>query len=235
MHHINTFFVLTGSVGYLIHLVAPANNRQRERRFFWTGYVIVAISAFFIAYPPDANSGLLWFAFASFLMLSRGYMMTSNIKIGEKIYAYHLDDKRPDPPAVQSAAADNAAPDYDPEPDSYNGTITATKMWISLIVMTAICTVNIVVYFESKERPILTLIMALVLVALSAGFGYGDSIWGYPIARRQLIQFSIISIISVGVFPMLYFAGYLAGKHWPWRNKHSMEYRAHPRHQKEWP
>ncbi|WP_019969384.1 hypothetical protein [Mycobacterium sp. 141] len=227
------FFVVTGAIGFLLQLVTSSNNRQRERRFFWTGFIIVAVSAFFIAYPPDAKSGLLWLAFASFLMLSRAYMMTSNIKIRGKIYAFHVDDSRPDP-SPDGSPPSSDTPDYDPAPDSYSGFATAGKTWTLLILTMAICSLNVVIYVTDKERPLLALVLAALLVALAAGFGYGDAIWEYPIARGQHIQFFIISIITAGVFTVLYLAAYFTGKRWPRRNKRSMEYRAHPRHQQKW-
>ncbi len=234
MHHINIAFVITGSIGFLLQLVAPSNNRQRERRFFWTGFTIVAISAFFIAYPPDAKSGIIWLAFACFLMLSRAYMMTSNIKIRGKIYAFHADDSQPDPYPDDSSPP-NDDPDYDPAPDSYSGMTSAGKMWTLLILTMAICSLNVVIYIVDRERPLLTFAMMALLVTLAVVSGYGDAIWRYPIARGQRIQFIIISIITAGAFTVLYLGAYYAGKHWPWRNKQSMEYRAHPRHQQKWP
>ncbi|MGV0737209.1 hypothetical protein ABQF35_10430 [Mycobacterium syngnathidarum] len=227
-------FVVTGAIGFLLQLVIPSNNRQRERRFFWTGFTIVAISAFFIAYPPDAKSGFLWLAFASFLMLSRAYMMTSNIKIRGKIYAFHVDDRQPDP-YPNDASSEASHPEDDPAPDSYSGMSTPGKIWMLLIVGIAICSLNVVIYIVDRERPLLAAAMAILLVTLAAGFGYGDAVWGYPIARGQRIQFFIISVITTGVFTVFYLGAYLAGKHWPRRNKQSMEYRAHPHHQQNWP
>lgn len=86
----------------------------------------------------------------------------------------------------------------------------------------AICSLNVVIYVTDKERPLLALVLAALLVALAAGFGYGDAIWEYPIARGQHIQFFIISIITAGVFTVLYLAAYFTGKRWPRRNKRSM-------------
>lgn len=167
-------------------------------------------------------------------MVTRAYMMTSNIKIRGKIYAFHADDSRPDP-SPDNEPPGTGEPDYDPAPDSYSGMATAGKMWTLLILGMAICSVNVVIYIAGRERPVLALAMAALLVTLAAGFGYGDAIWGYPIARGQRIQFLIISVITAGVFTMFYFGAYFAGKRWPSRNKQSMEYRAHPRHQKNWP
>lgn len=242
MHHINVFFVATGAIGFLLQLVTPSNNRQLERRFFWTGFTIVAISAFFIAYPPDAKAGILWFAFACFLMLSRAYMMTSNIKIRGKIYAFHTDDSRPDPspecsstPDDKPESASTDEPEYDPTPDAYSGMASAGKVWALLILTMAICSLNAIIYIVDRERPLLAFVMLSLLATFAIGFGYTDAIWGYPIARRQIIQFFVISIITAGVFTVLYLGAYFAGKHWPWRNKQSMEYRPHPRRQQKWP
>lgn len=70
---------------------------------------------------------------------------------------------------------------------------------------------------------------------IATALGYMDASWKYPIARRQRLQFGAASIITLGVFTVIYLGAYYAGKRWPWHNKGSLEYRAHPRHQKMWP
>jgi hypothetical protein len=69
-----------------------------------------------------------------------------------------------------------------------------------------------------------------LLVLLAVGAGYGDASWGYAIARGQYLQFVIASVVTVGLFAVLYLLAYSAGKRWPSRRQQSMEYRAHHRH-----
>lgn len=234
MRQLNMFFVITGAIGIVLPMLASSKNPQTERRFYWAGFVIAITSAFLIFYPPDAKTGIIFALLASFLMLSRAYMMTSYIKIRGKIYAFHVADSRPDP-SPNNNPSNESRPEDDPAPDSYSGMATPGKVWTLLILGIAICSVNVVIYIVDQERLLLALIMAALLITLSAGFGYGDAIWGYPIARGQRIQFAIISIITAGVFTVVYLGAYFAGKRWPRRNQQSMEYRAHPRHQQNWP
>jgi hypothetical protein len=234
MRHLNIVFIVTGAIGILLPMLAPSNKPRLERRFFWAGFLLASISAFFIFYPPDGRTGVIFSLLACFTMLTRAYMSTSYIKIGGKIYAFHLSDSRPDP-SPDGAAVDREDLDHDPAPDSYSGLATPGKTWSLLILGIAICSLNVVIYVLNKERPVLAAVMAAVLVGLAVLIGYGDSIWGYSIARGQRIQFFIISIITAGVFTVFYLGAYFAGKRWPWRNKRSLEYRAHPRHQKRRP
>lgn len=238
MHHLNIFFIVTGAIGILLPIVAPSNNRQAERRLFWIGFLIALTSAFFIAYPPDWKAGIGWALLTSFLMLWRAYFSTSNIKIGGKIYAFHVEDSRPDPPPITTPRIGTAEGDHDTAHDAYSGLglTTAKKMWWLMVFLMAICSVNVIAYVHDKERPLLAGVMTALLVVGAAGYGYaGDASWGYPIARGQYLQFIIISVITLGVFTVFYIGGYYAGKRWPWRNKRSLEYRAHPRHQKKEP
>lgn len=73
---------------------------------------------------------------------------------------------------------------------------------------------------------------ATLFVVGALGYGYMDASWGYSISRGQRLQFVIIAVITAGVFTVLYVIAYFAGRRWPLRRKQSMEYRAHPRHQR---
>lgn len=125
-------------------------------------------------------------------------------------------------------------PDYDPAPDSYGGSVTAGKLWWLMIWGVTMCVGCIVI--PAADKPWYLVpggAGALVLIAL--GYGHQDASWGYGIARGQYVQFGIIAILTAGVFTVLYLAAYAAGKRWPLRRRSSVEYRAHPRHQKMGP
>lgn len=234
MRDLNTFFVVTTFLGMLLPMLVPSKKPRLERRFFWAGFMIAATSAFFIAYPPDGRSGGIFSLLVCFLLLTRAYMSTSYIKVGGKIYAFHVDDSQPDPSPCDAPRA-NEDLEYDPAPDAYSGIATPGKFWSLLIVGVAILSFTVVIYIVEQQRPLLTCVAVAVIVGLAVLGGYGDAVWEYPIARGQRIQFVIIAIITAGVFTVFYLGAYYAGKRWPWRNKRSMEYRAHPRHQKKWP
>jgi hypothetical protein len=235
VHHVNIFFIVTGAIGILFPAVVPSNDPRVERRLFWAGFLIASISGFFIAYPPDWKAGIGWALLAGFTMIVRAYFSTSYIKIRGKIYAFHVEDSRSDH-SSDSAPPGIDDPDHD-SPDAYSGLglTTAKKMWWLMVFLMVICAGNVIGYIVDRDDPWVAGVMAVFGVTLATALGYMDASWEYPIARRQRLQFGIASIITLGVFTALYLGAYYAGKRWPWRNKRSLEYRAHPRHQKRWP
>lgn len=214
----------------LVPILAPSNNRRAGRRIFWSGFLLAAVSAFFIAYPPDWKSGTVWSLLACFLMIFTAYSYTPYIKIRGKIYAFYVKDSQPDPTPDGPPPPGSDDQKDDPAPDSYSGLLTASKTWWSLVFAMIICVVII-----DTTKPWHDALSAGILLVFATVAGFGDASWGYPVARGQRLQFVIISLITACVFTVVYFAAYQSGKRWPLRRKQSMEYRAHPRHQKRHP
>lgn len=230
-------FIVLAFVGILLPLVAPFENRRIARRIFWAGFLVAFISAFFIAFPPDWKSGIGLSLLVAFLMLLTAYFSSPHIKIRGKIYAFHVQDGLPDnPPDSTGAPASNDA-DQDPAPDSYGGLTTAKKYWRILIFMMLMCSLSTVTYIAdiNTDRPWIAVLAVLTVVVAASVLGYGDAIWDYPVARGQRVQFVIVSLVTAGVFTIFYLGGYYVARRWPLRRKQSMEYRAHPRHQKKYP
>lgn len=226
-------FVVLAFVGLLLPVFASWNNRRAGRRVFWAGFLVASVSAFFIAYPPDWQSGIAFSLLVVFMMLLTAYFTSPYIKIRGKVLAFHISDSMPDPSPGGAPEPSSNDPEFDPAPDSYNGTVTAGKAWWLLIFTAALFGFPVIIIDEAK--PWLAPLSAVAFVAIAAGLGYGDASWGYSIARGQRVQFVIIAIITAGVFTILYLGGRYAGKRWPLRRKQSLEYRAHPRHQKRYP
>jgi hypothetical protein len=105
VRHANTFFIVTGVVGLLLTVLASSKNRRAGRRVFWGGTLLASISAFFISYPPDWKSGVLLLLFVSGMTVFTAYFYTPYIKIRGRIYAFHIDDSRPDPGPRRHALA----------------------------------------------------------------------------------------------------------------------------------
>jgi hypothetical protein len=211
-------------------VLAPFNNRRAGRRIFWSGFLVASVSAFFVVYPPDWKSGIVLSLLAAFLMLVTAYFSSPYIKIRGKIYAFGVQDSLADPSTDSAPPPGSDDAGYDPTPDSYSGLATAKKSWWLMIFAMGICAFTV-----DPTKPWHTALSVVVIVAVAAMFGYGDASWGYSIARGQRIQFGIIALITAGVFTVLYLGAYYAGKRWPIRRKQSLEYRAHPRHQKRYP
>jgi hypothetical protein len=232
-YHLNAWLMVPAVIGLLLPVFAPLRNRRAERRFFWTGFIIASVSAFFVGFPPDWKLGLELSILVVLLLLVRAYFTSSNIKVRGKIYAYRVSDSQPDPGTDNSKeASERGAKNYDPVPDSYGGIATARKSWWLLVAVSVVCVLPILMYLDDPTARSVWLPVSLVGFLVAAGFlrGLDDSSWKYPVARGQIIQFVIISIITAGVFAATYLLSYSLGKRWPLRLKRSLEYRAHPRH-----
>lgn len=166
------------------------------------------------------------------------YAYTPYIKIRGKIYAFHVEDSRPDPSSNGAPVPGSGDPDYDPTRDAYSGLglTTAAKMWWLMVFLIGGSAFNVVAYLHFREDPWILPLSAAFIVFGGVGLGYfADGSWGYPIARGQCLQFLIISLVTLGMFTILCLGAYYAGKRWPWRNKRSSEYMANLRHQKRYP
>lgn len=233
--HVNPFALVVVFVGALLPLTVAKHDREVQRRYFWCGFSIATVAGFFVPAPLNWRTGAMFSAFVIFVILVNTYMTNPMIKIRGKIYAYHVHDSLPDETRDGAIGSEDLPADYDPAPDSYGGSASAKKSWWLHVVAVSIAVLGVLVNADDK-RWWLTPMAAAVLVLLPVFFGYfADGSWGYPIARGQYLQFAIIGLITVGAYPVLYLLAYNAGKRWPVRRKSSMEYRAHPRHQKDWP
>jgi hypothetical protein len=233
--HTLIFFVLMLAFLALATVVPMLAKRDRgwQRRVCWAGVAGAAVSVFLACLPYwklSIGAALLTVAF----MTAAAYMSTPYIKIRGKIYAFHVRDSLPDPSPNGATAPGTEDRDHDPAPDSYSGSVTAQKFWWLLIVTTAICVGCVLV--PAADKPWWLAPGAAAMPVLAAlGLGHQDASWGYSVARGQRLQFGVIAAVTAGVFAVVYLGAYGAGKRWPLRRKDSLEYRAHPRHQKGGP
>ena len=168
-------------------------------------------------------------------MVAAAYGYTPYIKIRGKIYALNASDSQPDPddePAETALDTSNHG-ETGPKPNTYSGLLSARKMWWVLTVLMLIAAINVRIFFESGGKDWMAGAAVVAVIFFGVVLGLGDASWGYGIARGQKIQFAIVTIITAGTFAVIYLAAYWIGKHKPVRRKQSMEYRAHPRHQRE--
>jgi hypothetical protein len=235
VRHVNIFFIVAGAIGLLLTVLAPSKNRRTGRRVFWVGFLIAVSSAFFIAYPPDWRSGISLSLFAGGMIVFTAYRYSPYIKLRGKIYAFHVSDSLPDPPSDGIFAPGSDDPNYEPAPDAYGGAVTASKFWWSMVAGAAMCALGVVLYCNDRGGLWEAALSVAIVVLIAVLFGHQDASWGYPIARGQHLQLGVASAITAGVFTLFYLGAYYAGKRWPWRNRRSLEYQAHPRHQKRCP
>jgi hypothetical protein len=208
-------------------------SRTLQRRVYWAAACLGAVAAF-LAFYPDSKKGLGLALFFMAVMVVAAWAYTPYIKIGGKVYALMAQDSQPDSVenSDDTAATVTATQEHDRSPDAYSGLLSAAKMWWLLIPLMIISTGNVFAFVSGKGEWWVAAIGIAFIVFLSVAMGFGDASWGYGLARGQRVQFVIVAIVTVGVFAAIYLTAYQAGNRMPSRRKQSMEYRAHPRHQK---
>jgi hypothetical protein len=216
-------------------------SRRTQRRSYWAAAALAAVSGFLAVYP-DYSRGLWLAALGLGAMIVMAYVATPYIKIGGKIYALTVRDQQPDPDDTRAAGkqpsgADTlgAEPHADPAPDSYGGLLTATTLWWMLAGLALIAGGNTYAYLFSNGEAAAAAISAALAALVAVGIGYGDASWGYPIARRQYLAFGVATLLTSGVFALVYLVAYYTARRLPLRRTQSLEYRAHPRHQRNEP
>jgi hypothetical protein len=198
-------------------------NLSRNRRIFW-GATAAAMTFTLLGLLPDWKYGLgAAFAIAA-LFAFRAFRNTPYIKVRGKIYAAQRSDR------LAETVPDNSDSGHDSIPDSYTGSSTANETWWMTIVAYAICMFVIYGDFIAHHIHFAGIPAVIIFMYVPLYFGYWDACWGYPIARGQLLQLAILTVMTAGIFGALYFPGFYAGRRWPRRLKRSMEYRIHPRH-----
>lgn len=216
---------------------------RAQRRIYWGNVGVGAVSGFLVGYP-DLGKGVGIAGFVVVTMTLAAYLCTPYLKIGNKIHRLVPDLNRPDSDdarlvdGAQSGQRENSRPrnaagQHDSTPDSYGGVLTPARLWWIMVALAAIIAGGVCMVVAGRGGPVTTAAAVGFYALMAALAGHGDSSWGYPIARGQYVQFAVISVITAGGFTVTYLIAYYAGRLWPLRRRNSMEYRAHPRHQKQ--
>lgn len=218
--------VLCYFAGFLLTFSKISTSAQR--RIYWSCACIAGFFGILATYPTWTNAAVLGILVPG-VMAVAAYVSTSYIKIGGRIYSLTIPEADPeDAPAI----SDSAQQEIDPHPDSYSGLLTATTMWWSLVALGVIAAGNVYFAASGRGEVWVGLMSGTFFALLSVVTAYGDASWRYPIARGQYIQFGVASVITAGVFPLIYLTAYYIAQRRPLRRKQSMERRAHPRHGK---
>jgi len=197
---VNVPFVVATFIGLLLPLFVPRNDIARARRMFWAGVGVAVVSAFFIAFPPDWKSGAQLSAFVAFMMLGTAYFTSPYLKFRGKIHAaYRADAEAEDPPGRTP-------------PGTTRLLTSARKLWWFIVAGMALCTFNVVQFDVTGDAPRLAVAMAVVIVVIAVIFGVADGRAGDPIAQGQTLQFVLASVLTVGVFAVLYLGARAVGR-----------------------
>lgn len=207
---------------------------KKQRRAYWGGTFAACFSVI-VASIPDWTTGVMLAVVGAVLMAFPAYFTSSLIEIRGKVYAFHFSD------AEHAEMADHRADGRDEPPESpaanapvlYAHDVTAAKNWWLMVGVVLIGVGNIAFSLLSGHIDWTTTAAGTALAIFALGFAYNDASGGFRVARGQYVQFTIIGIMTAGVFTALYLLAFAAGRRWPLRHRQSLEYRAHPRHQKK--
>jgi len=220
---INPVFATTTIVGLALPML-PTKSPHAERRLYWAGALMATVSGFFALFPPDWPGGLVIAGVLAGGLSLRAYMNTPYIRIRGRTYAFNLSDSE----TGDGSRRPTALSDYDPAPDSYGGIATATKAWWLLVAIVIAGALMVALFALSGEGPWHAVGAAAAVAITAISVGHQDGSWEFQIARGQLVQFVIAGVTTLGVFSVLYYCAYSAGRRWPLRATRSADYQAHP-------
>jgi hypothetical protein len=181
------------------------SGRSRQRRAYWLGWVLggslVVISV--------AHRGLDWAlmlaGMITFFSVYWAFMKTPYLKLGGRILALTLDNRRPDP----SSRSNDDGPSPDLPADRY-GNLSAGAFWWLAVLMIAAAGAAVTVGGWN-----IRLGLWAGFVTLAAGLvGYRDGTGGFTRARGQRVPALLATAASVllfGVPPALYLLAYQIG------------------------
>jgi hypothetical protein len=180
---------------------------ERLRRWiywstFMVGSLLMAASVSFRGWRGSAIMFLGAILIAFFITFFRDYSL---IKIGHQKISYML-------PREQRATGD-ARQAIAPPADSYLGLVSANNHW--WLIAVGNCCFAGGLYLIGWTWALSLSAVAVVVAAFLSG--WDDAARGFPIARRQRVQFAIASIASLAMFalPMLaYLGAYFGVKKW---------------------
>lgn len=230
-HAYSLYFVAAAFVCLGIALLPIKVHRGEtlERRSYWGGTFGAALSAM-VAGIPDWVGGAMFACVTVFAMALPAYFSSGTlIKIRGKVYSFHIHRSQEKAQSQKNSRSSPLLPeDY---PDAYNGDVTAAKLWWLMVVATAFLVFFVAAVFNNPADRLLQVACVVFFVVMAIALGYfGDGSYGYPVARRQYVQFVVISVMSAGTFALLYLPAYALGRRWPYRHSKSLEREARPRY-----
>ncbi|RAV15158.1 hypothetical protein DQP55_07285 [Mycolicibacterium sp. GF69] len=187
----NDFFMATAFAGLGAAIIAGWLPLRIGRIVYWSGAVVTTVSVFLMAYPPDWKSGLLMSVFAACAMTGVAYVHTEFISIGGRTYSLFTD-----PDTI----------------DDYGVGLTPTKTWwLAVFAVAMLIAIGAVYVADGAQAWVPTGLGAIGLFA-AVSLGYRDALAGRPIAAGQKLQLGLLTVLTLGVFLVVYRGSYEAGK-----------------------
>lgn len=177
-------------VGLVVMVVAAfRDDPATAARIYWTGAAITTAAATLIGIPRGWSGALEGLLLSVCLILLCTYVRTPYLNVGGKTRTL-----------------------FSAEPAPYGMNLSTPKTWWLLVVVAIVFMYPVLAFVDDGVRDwkLVANVSGTVLVGMR--FGYLDRLLGNPITTGQYIQFALISILTVGVFPVGYLAMYYGGR-----------------------
>lgn len=186
----NDIVLIPAFIGLAVMMYSVFRTPGSEHRLFWSGAAITVISTFFIGLPHGWKSGVGGSACAAAAIAATAYLYTPFINIRGKTRTFYSDQKQP-----------------------YGAGVTTPKAWWQLLFAVTIFMYPVFAYATARSGPAQIAISAGVAIATGASFGYRDRFLDNPVAARQRLPFALVSLVTLGTFPVCYLATYYGSRH----------------------
>jgi len=179
-------------LGLAVMAIAGFNEEaDYARKIYWVGAVIMATATAFAVIPqgrmPALNAGVGMAGASVFV----AYARTPFLRIRGKTRRLFGDG-----------------------PEAYGWGLSTPKTWW-LFVVGAVLFGYPAYDFASQRYPYLILGLYIAfMLSVGARFGYVDRLLDHSFAARQYVQFALVSILTLGLFPAGYLTMYFGGQHW---------------------
>lgn len=182
-----------------VAIVGTKRDLSWQRKVYWSS-TFGAVACAVLASLPNLLTGALLGLLAVFLMVIRAYFATQYIKLGTRVIAF-------DAPPAATGRGNGAAGSVDAEP--YSPTVSARKLWwLMAVAVGSIGTGNMWMYVATREDLRWGLLGLGIVVVAALLYGAIDAMHQQRVARGQILQFVILSVVSAGLFAVCYLAAH---------------------------
>lgn len=186
-------YMAAAFVGLAAALSARWMSLRTGRVVFWAGAATASVSVFLMGISSDWRSGLAMALFVASAIIGSAYVNTEFIAFGGRTYKLFTDLKGV---------------------DNYGGGLTANKAWWLLTSAVTLLMVFGTERLLVENQYRIPAVVAALIALFGLSFGYRDANMAKRVAAGQRIQLGLLSVVSVGIFPLSYLCAYRASRHW---------------------
>lgn len=176
---------ITAIAGLAAMALAPRKNPRFGQITCWMGAAVTAASAYFVALPQGWVSALGALVFVGVVSAFVAYAYTPFLSARGRKISFYSGSTQP-----------------------YGAGVTARRSWWRLLLAITVLTFGIISALFGANSPWLATIAVGGIIVAAAAFGYRDALLGAGIAQGQRVQLYLASVITAGVFPIVYFSAY---------------------------